>query len=213
MTLPAVGLFGGTFDPFHHAHLRMARAFRDEIGLERLLLVPAGEPYHRAPPEPASAWDRLAMTRLAVRDEPAMEADDREIRRDAPSYTVDTLAELRGEIGPRTPLWFLIGGDSLANLPGWKDWERLFRLANLAVALRPGFHPDTLPPEVARHWHERQVADFSNQRASGTIRPLRLPPVDLSATRIREAISRGEDVSALVPAPVLRYIGEHRLYR
>lgn len=210
---PIVGFFGGTFDPFHNAHLRMARAFRDEIGLSRLLLVPAGDPYHRTQDGLSAARHRLAMTRLGVAGEALIDVDDREIRRTEPSFTVETLTELRSELGPDAELWFLIGGDSLANLSRWKDWQTLFTLANLAVALRPGFETSTLPDEVRTEWHTRQVSDFSNRTASGTIRPLILPPVDLSATRIRDTLSRGGDVSHLVPASILRYIGEHGLYR
>ncbi|MEO9453936.1 nicotinate (nicotinamide) nucleotide adenylyltransferase [Chromobacterium phragmitis] len=147
-----VGVFGGTFDPVHHAHLRMARAFAGELGLDLVRLIPAGQPYHRAEGPRASAAQRLDMVKLAIAGDAKLLADGREIRRARPAYTVDTLRELRAELGAAAELWFLIGGDSLAALSSWKNWRELFRLANLAVAMRPGFDPAALPPEVFQEW-------------------------------------------------------------
>ncbi|WP_028535795.1 nicotinate-nucleotide adenylyltransferase [Paludibacterium yongneupense] len=208
-----VGIFGGTFDPIHLAHIRMARAFRDEIGLAELRLVPAGRPYHRQQPEHAAVQDRLTMVELAIAGEPGMVVDAREAVRDRPSYTYDTLAEVRSELGAERPLWFLIGADALAQLDRWHNWRQLFDLANLAVALRPGFNCAGLPPAIRSEWLARQVPDFPNHCASGTIRPLTLPPVELSATAIRERLARKQDISDQVAKPVLSYIEEHGLYR
>ncbi|MEO4009325.1 nicotinate (nicotinamide) nucleotide adenylyltransferase, partial [Chromobacterium piscinae] len=154
-----VGVFGGTFDPVHHAHLRMARAFADELALDEVRLIPAGQPYHRQEGPRASAAQRLDMVKLAIAADARLTVDEREIRRHRPAYTVDTLRELRAELGAAAELWFLVGGDSLAALSSWKDWRELFRLANLAVAMRPGFDPAALPPEVRQEWQARQVSD------------------------------------------------------
>ncbi|OWY38294.1 nicotinic acid mononucleotide adenylyltransferase [Xenophilus sp. AP218F] len=208
-----LGLFGGTFDPIHRAHLRMARAFCDELALDEVRLIPAGQPYHRAAGPVASPAQRLEMTRLAIAGEARLVADDREIRRGKPAYTVDTLREVRAEIGDAAELWFLIGGDSLAALPGWRDWQELFSLANLAVALRPGFDWHQLPAAARQEWQARQVADFSNRTASGTIRPLALPPLDLSATLLREQLRRGIAVDQELTPAVADYIRRHGLYR
>ncbi|MEN3811878.1 nicotinate (nicotinamide) nucleotide adenylyltransferase [Chromobacterium piscinae] len=162
-----VGVFGGTFDPVHHAHLRMARAFADELALDEVRLIPAGQPYHRQEGPRASAAQRLDMVKLAIAADARLTVDEREIRRHRPAYTVDTLRELRAELGAAAELWFLVGGDSLAALSSWKDWRELFRLANLAVAMRPGFDPAALPPEVRQEWQARQVSDFSNRTVSG----------------------------------------------
>ncbi|WP_440028937.1 nicotinate-nucleotide adenylyltransferase [Chromobacterium amazonense] len=210
---PRIGVFGGTFDPIHHAHLRMARAFAAELQLDEVRLIPAGQPYHRDSGPRASPAERLEMVRLAVAGEPALRADDREIRRPRAAYTVETLRELRAELGPAAELWFLIGGDSLAQLSSWKAWRELFALANLAVALRPGFDPDQLPPPVLDEWRTRQVHDFSNRTASGTIRPLALPPLDLSATRLRAMLAADEAVDGLIDPAVLAYIRRQGLYR
>ncbi|MGY8625350.1 nicotinate-nucleotide adenylyltransferase [Chromobacterium violaceum] len=208
-----VGVFGGTFDPVHHAHLRMARAFADELALDEVRLIPAGQPYHRLEGPHASAAQRLDMVKLAIAADTRLAVDEREIRRARPAYTVDTLRELRAELGDAAELWFLIGGDSLAALSSWKDWRKLFRLANLAVAMRPGFDPAALPPEVFQEWQARQVSDFSNRTASGTIRPLALPPLDLSATRLRARLAADEPVDGLIDPDVLAYIRRQRLYR
>ncbi|AVG14991.1 nicotinic acid mononucleotide adenylyltransferase [Chromobacterium vaccinii] len=208
-----VGVFGGTFDPVHHAHLRMARAFADELALDEVRLIPAGQPYHRQEGPRASAAQRLDMVKLAIAADARLTVDEREIRRHRPAYTVDTLRELRAELGAAAELWFLVGGDSLAALSSWKDWRELFRLANLAVAMRPGFDPAALPPEVRQEWQARQVSDFSNRTASGTIRPLALPPLDLSATRLRAQLAADEPVEGLIDPAVLAYIRRQRLYR
>ncbi|MEN2426790.1 nicotinate-nucleotide adenylyltransferase [Chromobacterium vaccinii] len=208
-----VGVFGGTFDPVHHAHLRMARAFADELALDEVRLIPAGQPYHRQEGPRASAAQRLDMVKLAIAADARLAVDEREIRRHRPAYTVDTLRELRDELGAAAELWFLVGGDSLAALSSWKNWRELFRLANLAVAMRPGFDPAALPPEVRQEWQTRQVSDFSNRTASGTIRPLALPPLDLSATRLRAQLAADEPVEGLIDPAVLAYIRRQRLYR
>ncbi|QEL56968.1 nicotinate-nucleotide adenylyltransferase [Chromobacterium paludis] len=208
-----IGVFGGTFDPIHHAHLRMARAFAAELDLDQVRLIPAGQPYHRGRGPLASPGQRLDMVQLAIAGDAALSVDDREVRRAKPAYTVDTLRELRRELGEAAELWFLIGGDSLAALDSWKDWRELFRLANLAVAMRPGFDPSDLPAEVFREWRTRQVSDFSNRTASGTIRPLALPPLDLSATALRARLAAGDAVDGLIAPAVLAYIRQHGLYR
>lgn len=211
---PRIGVFGGTFDPLHAAHLRLARAFRDELALDQVRLIPAGQPYHRDRAPHASAEERLAMLDAALADEaPGLVSDDREVRRPRHAYTVDTLQELRDELGDKAELWFLIGGDSLQRLHTWQRWPQLLQLANLAVAIRPGFVAAKLDPAVASLWQTRQVSDFSNRTPSGTIRALDLPPITLSATDIRQQLAAGQDCSALLPAAVLAYIRQHRLYR
>ena len=210
--LPALGLFGGTFDPIHAAHLRMAQAFRNELQLDEVRLIPAGQPYHRQQGPHASPAQRLEMVQLAIAGLPGLCVDDREVHRHKPAYTIDTLEEIRAEIGPDRPLWWLIGGDSLASLHRWHRWEALFTQANIAVALRPGFVDSSLPQAVRTQWQQRQVTDFSNAAPSGTMRPLTLPPLDVSATAIRQRLHCGADTSTLLSAPVLAYIRQHRLY-
>jgi len=205
-----VGIFGGTFDPIH---LRMAQTFAKESGLTQLRLIPAGDPYHRAEPGAASAAHRLNMVRLAIADQPAMQADDREIRRNRPSYTVETLEEIRAEIGKDTPLWFLIGSDSLQRLDNWQRWQELFDLAHLAVAIRPGFAEQSLAPAIRQQWQTRQSGRIPNSAASGTIQRLSMPPLELSASAIRSSLADDMDISHLVPPAIAAYIAQHGLYR
>lgn len=209
---PALGLFGGTFDPIHAAHLRMAQAFRTELQLDEVRLIPAGQPYHRQHGPHASPAQRLDMVQLAIAGQPGLRVDAREVQRNKPAYTIDTLEEIRAEIGPDQVLWWLIGGDSLASLHTWRRWTELFALANIAVALRPGFDESRLPAAVRTQWQTRQVTDFSNGAPSGTMRPLALPPLDVSATGIRQRLHSGADVGQLLSAPVLSYIRQHQLY-
>lgn len=208
-----IGVFGGTFDPLHNAHLRMAHAFRDEISLHQVRLIPAGQPYHRSQAPHASPEQRLAMLQATLASETGLVADEREIRRPRHAYTVETLEEMRAELGPAAELWFLIGGDSLEKLHTWQRWPQLLQLANLAVAIRPGFIAANLHPDIATLWQTRQVSDFSNAAPSGTIRALALPPITLSATDIRHKLATGQDCSALLPPAVLAYIRQHQLYR
>lgn len=213
MTASAVGVFGGTFDPIHSAHLRIACALRDELQLSEVRLIPAGNPYHRSAQPAASAEHRLEMVKLAIADEPGLIADDREIRREKPAYTVETLESLRAELGPDIPIWCLIGADAFAGLVRWYRWRDLFSLANLAVALRPGNELGELPELLADEWKSRQVFDFPNRTSSGTIRALTLPPVELSATELRAKLTTGEAVDGLIDPEVANYIRSHGLYR
>ncbi|MBV8045824.1 MAG: nicotinate-nucleotide adenylyltransferase [Paludibacterium sp.] len=207
-----VGIFGGTFDPFHAAHLRMAQAFQSEAGLTELRLVPAGAPYHRGGVA-ASAQDRLKMVALGIAAMPGMRVDDRELRRAGASFTADTLAEIRAEIGPDIPLWFLIGGDSLRQLDTWRHWQSLFSLAHLAVAMRPGIDALELPSPVKEAWSARLRPHAQNDAASGTILRLTLPPMDISASAVRDAVGKHQSISHLVPPAVASYIQTHGLYR
>lgn len=209
---PAIGLYGGTFDPVHHAHLRLAVEVREALALAELRFVPCRVPALRAAPG-ASAVQRLAMLDLAIRNEPGLVVDDRELRRDGPSYTIDTLAALRAELGPDVPLVWLLGADAWAQLPRWRDWQRLTEHAHLAVLSRPGCEP----PADAR------LADFLaayrggpqdlRTHAAGRIwfQPASL--LDISATAVRAALAAGRSARYWLPDAVLDYIRRHGLYR
>ncbi len=207
----AIGVFGGTFDPIHLGHLRLARALRDELQLAEVRLIPTGQPPHRPHPQTAPAH-RLAMLQLAIADEVGLYADDREIRRPRLCYTVETLQEIRAEIGAQMPLYCLIGADSFVHLHTWHQWRQLFTLAHLVVAWRPGFAPDQLDDAVAQEWKHRQASDFAKQSPAGTIRALSLAPADFSATTIRATFARGATPADQLTPQVLDYIRHHRLY-
>lgn len=201
---------GGTFDPIHYGHLRLAEEMADALGLERVVFIPAGQPPHRGAPRTA-ARHRLEMVRRAIAGNPHFGLDAREVERDAPSYTVDTLAALRTELGAERPLWLLLGADAFFGLPTWHEWRRLFELANLAVAARPGTSlldadamPAMLRDEVAQRQHTAGPA--------GEVRVRQTPPLDISATAIRDTLARRGSARYLLPDAVLDYIHEHQLY-
>lgn len=206
--MPPLGVFGGTFDPIHYGHLRLAEDMADALGLERVRFVPAGQPPHRAAPRTA-ARHRLEMVRRAVAGNPRFELDARELERDAPSYTVDTLTALRAELGNARPLWLLLGADAFLGLPAWHEWKRLLDLAHVAVAARPGASlVDALPPELKREVTRRQ--DCAGP-AGGVL--LRTPPLlDISASMIRDTLARRRSARYWLPDAVLDYIQEQKLY-
>lgn len=207
-------LYGGTFDPVHHGHLAVARSARDVLGCA-IRMMPAADPPHRAPPG-ASASQRAKMLALAIDGEPGLVLDGRELHRDGPSYSVDTLRALRLALGEPAPIALLVGADSLLGLPDWHDWTALTGLAHFVVAERPGNRLDErLSPALAAHLAGRWTGDPGALRAAPAGRVLRLhqPEHPGSATEIRRRIAAGESWRDLVPAPVADYIDRHGLYR
>lgn len=210
--------YGGTFDPVHLGHLAIARAARDQLQVA-VRLLPAADPPHRPVPG-ANAAQRAEMLALAIGDEPGLLLDLRELERarrqpGTPSYTVDTLRELRAELGPRQPIAWLVGADSLLGLPGWHQWEDLFRLAHFIVADRPGSSLEqTLPAPLQRalesRWAESDKALFSAH--AGRVLRLHAPLRSESATAVRERIAAKGDWRQLLPGPVADYVAEHGLY-
>ncbi len=199
-----IGLYGGSFDPIHHGHLIVARAVAEQLGLERVILIPAPNPPHKSGRRLSDAAHRLAMARLAVEGEPGLEASDVEITRGGPSYTVLTVEGFRREVGPDTPLYWLIGADSLGELHTWYQVERLIQLCRVVTAARPGFEAPDLALLAARIGPARVAA-----LRDGV---LTTPMIDISATGIRRRVARGKSIRYLVPQAVEAYIREHGLY-
>lgn len=210
-----LGLLGGTFDPIHYGHLRLAEEAREALGLGAVRLIPAGQPPHRG--EPAStAADRLAMARLAAAGNPALEVDAGEVMAARPSYTVLTLARLRAELGAQRPLVLILGADAFAGLPSWHRWEELFGLAHIAVANRPGYDGlATLPPALAAACAGRLRTDPAVLRRApaGSVIPFSMTPLAISASLIRARVGAGRSVRYLLPPEVVDYIAAHALYR
>lgn len=210
-----LGILGGTFDPIHHAHLRLAEEARVALGLDEVRLIPAGQPPHRGRPGCTPA-ERLAMTRLAIDGVAGFSVDAAEVQSEAPSYTVVTLQRLRAELGPDRPLVLLMGADALRGLPGWFHWEALFGLAHIGVATRPGYalEPDSLPAPLADALRGRVCADPAElaTHAAGRVCSFDMTPLDISATAIRAMLQRGESPRFLLPDAVLDYIQTHHLY-
>jgi nicotinate-nucleotide adenylyltransferase len=189
-----VGLFGGSFDPVHNAHVALARAALAELRLDEVRWIPAGQAWQKARPL-TDAVHREAMLRLAIAGEPRFVLDRTEIRRPGPSYTLDTVRELAAA-QPGTEWFLIIGHDQYAGLHTWNGWQELLARVTLAVANRPG---------QVREVHE------DVRRASHRVVPL--PMLDISATQVRQRVAAGQDIAALVPPEVARYIDSHRLYR
>lgn len=220
----ALGIFGGTFDPPHIAHLRLAIEAREALQLTEVVLVPAGSPPLRDAPQ-ASPAQRLAMVECAVADMPGYSVDASEIMVSGPSYTVATLARLRKQHGTR-PLVLLMGADAFARLPAWQRWRELFTLAHLGVATRPGHvllpqkvgagdtAQSALDAELAAEFSQRQgdAADIAHAPA-GRIIPFAITPLEISATLIRQRLAQGLNVRHLVSSSVLDYIDSHAIYR
>jgi nicotinate-nucleotide adenylyltransferase len=182
-----IGILGGSFDPIHHGHLILARAAKEELGLNRVLLMPANKSPHKTDTKPATAEDRLEMVRLAIEGEEGFEASDVELRRPAPSYTVETLRELK-KSHPQDEFVLLIGADNVATFDTWREPEEIRHLAQIAVLDRAG-------SAAAHDWP--------------TVRRL----VDISSTDIRARAADGRSIRYLTPDAVCDYIATHSLYR
>jgi nicotinate-nucleotide adenylyltransferase len=207
-----LALFGGTFDPVHYGHLRCAEQARRVFGLERLYLLPAGQPPHRLTPV-ATTPQRLHMLRLAQAEFPNLAIDNRETRREGPSFMVDTLGELRSENPGRT-LVLLLGQDAMNNLHRWRQWLKLFELAHIVTFPRPGARPD-YAPELAEQIERRECPGPGALLAkpAGGFLHLDLELIDISATEIQLTIRRGDSPGGMLPDSVLGYIDEEGLYR
>ncbi|WP_374340119.1 nicotinate-nucleotide adenylyltransferase [Methyloversatilis sp.] len=209
------GVFGGTFDPVHVGHLRLAEEAREALLLERVRWIPAGQPWHRAAPQTSPAH-RLGMVRAAIAANAAFEVDGREVASGRPSYTVDTLTALRGELGDAVSLVLILGADAFALLHTWHRWRDLFALAHIGLATRAGQAVDatTLDPALATELAARTGSDARvlRERPSGAIVRFDMTPLAVSATDIRARLARGERCRYLLPDEVFEYIRLNRLY-
>lgn len=212
-----LGIFGGTFDPVHFGHLRLAEEAADSLKLAGVRWIPAGQPALRASPQ-VTARQRLAMVRLAIANNPLFTIDAAEVEADRPSYTVPTLERLRqvDQCGRQRPLVLLIGADAFAGLPGWHRWRSLFDLAHLAVAQRPGFSIDSacLPAELASCYRDRFSASPATlaESPAGRIVTFTMTQLAISATGIRGLLAKGSSPRYLLPDKVIAYILTKHLY-
>lgn len=204
-----IGILGGTFDPPHLGHLLIAETARVGLGLESVLFLPAGEPWLKSGQWITPAHHRLRMVQLAVADNPDFGVSDCEVRRSGPTYTVDTLRELRAGYPDATELYFIVGSDVLAQFHRWKEPEGILELCRLAVIERPGGPPNSLPIDGIATMGER----FPAAVASGAVVSVAGPRVDFSASELRRALAAGRSARYQIPDVVVAYIAEHELYR
>ncbi len=207
-----IGILGGTFDPIHIGHLRAAVEVVEILGLDELKLIPSARPPHRKAPQ-VSAADRLAMARTSVQGIEQLSVDDRELCRDCPSWTIDTLESLRSELQPADQLFLLLGWDAFCGLPGWHRWQELLQHCHLLVLQRPD--ADDEAPEALRDLlAARSVVDpLALDGPGGKIAFVWQTPLAISATHIRQLLASGRSARFLLPDSVLTYIHAHRLYR
>ncbi len=196
-----IGVLGGTFDPVHNGHLIVAEEAKTRLNLAEIIFVPAGQPWLKADRPISPAEHRLQMLRLAIVDKPYFKLSNIEIERTGPSYTVDTIAELRDKLGSEDEFFFILGWDSLAELPQWREPSRLIKMCYLVAVPRPGY------PRPKLKTLEASIPGLSQR-----VMLMEKPEIDISASAIRERVARGLSIRHLVPEPVNRYIKEHRLY-
>lgn len=206
-------LYGGTFDPVHDGHLAIARAAHAALEVP-IHLMPAADPPHRPPPG-ADADDRVAMLELALRGQPGLQLDLRELQRSGRSWSIDTLLALRAGIGEAAPVALLVGADSFAGLPTWKSWRELFGLAHFVVASRPGSPLEAGLPQALAALLPGRVATTADElrgAPGGRVLWLHQPLHPHSASEVRARIATGQPWRRLVPAAVADYIEAHGLY-
>lgn len=211
-----LGLFGGTFDPVHFGHLRLAEESISHLGLAGVRWIPAGQPPHRGTPQ-VTAEQRLQMVLRSTAENAHFSVDASEVEAAAPSYTVHTLERLRAELGPAQSLVLLVGADAFAGLSTWHRWREIFALSHIAVSHRPGFpvEASSLPHELATEFNDRRLTDPASLKnaAAGGIVTFAMTQLAISATQIRKLLSNGKSARYLLPDPVLDYINLHQLYK
>ncbi len=196
-----IGILGGSFDPIHNGHLLMAEEVRASLNLAEVVFMPAGQPWLKVDSPILPAEHRVQMVRLAIGDKACFKLSTVEVERAGVTYTVDTIGELRAQLGPGDELFFILGWDNLAQLPQWKEPSRLITMCRLVAVPRPGCPaPDLKALEAAIPGISQRVVIMEK------------PEIDISGSEIRNRVAQGLPISHLVPEPVSRYIGEHGLY-
>ena len=217
-----IGILGGTFDPIHIGHLRLAEEMREHFGLARVHFIPAGNPYQKTRIDGqqrrpiTAAAHRLEMLRIAVQGNPHFIADEREMHRDGPSYSIDTLQSLRADVGPEPALIWLMGSDTFLGMPTWHRWEDLFEFAHIAVAERAGHTSwrNAMAAILFEQFEYRLSTGETDlhEHAAGRIAVVPMTALDISSSAIRSHLARGNSPRYLVAGGVLDYILQHKLY-
>jgi len=195
-----IGVIGGTFDPIHTGHLIIAQEAHTRLGLDSVVFVPAGQPPHKLECAITDPEHRFEMVRLAIADNAHFSVSRIDLDREGPCYTVDTIGLLQRKWGANTRIYFMIGADSLSELPGWRQPERLLRLCQVVAVARPGYQMDL------------RALDRLLPGAASLIQLLDAPTLDISSTGVRRRVAEGLAIRYLVPTTVERYILENRLY-
>jgi nicotinate-nucleotide adenylyltransferase len=190
-----IGIMGGTFDPIHHGHLVAASEVADRFALDEVVFVPTGHPWQKGHEKVSAAEDRYLMTVIATASNPRFSVSRTDVDRGGPTYTVDTLRDMREHFGPKAQLYFITGADALEKILSWKDTDKMFELAHFVGVTRPGF------PLSAEHL------------PADTVSLVQVPAMAISSTACRERVAAGKPVWYLVPDGVVQYIAKRHLYR
>ena len=219
--MSSVGLLGGTFNPIHNGHVAIARQAREVLALDRVVLIPTGDPPHKPHENLAAAKDRFEMVRLAIASDPSLSISDIEVRRSGKSYTIDTIRLLQQDYGPEARLFFLIGLDAFLEFPTWRDPATLLTLCSFVVLSRPGLSFQALSglPLIPSIPHASLVELDAGRSVrldvpvgAQSLICLRLPPNSVSASDIRARIAQGVPTANLLPPVVESYILQHHIY-
>lgn len=210
-----IGLLGGTFNPIHFGHLRMAQELADALSLAEVRFIPSANPPHKAAPT-VSAQQRAEMVQLAIADNPLFKLDLRELNRTGTSYTIDTLISLREELGENVSLCLIMGSDAFTKLDSWQRWDELLNYCHIILVQRPGGQlqtklSDQLTTFLSDHYTEN-VHDLT-EKSAGYIHMQPITAQDISASEIREDIKLGKNLRYLTPKAVMQFIESHHLYQ
>ncbi len=211
-----VGILGGTFNPIHFGHLRMAQELADALKLDEVRFIPSANPPHKTAPQ-VSAEHRAEMVKISIADNPLFKFDGRELSREGASYTIDTLISLREELGAKTAICLFMGSDAFVKLDTWQRWQELLNFCHIVLVQRPNLsaeHPklaENLEILLTDHYTENAL-DLATKSA-GFIHMQKITALDISSTKIREMLKNGETPRYLVPDAVMVYIKQHQLYK
>ncbi len=210
-----IGLLGGTFNPIHFGHLRMAQELADVYSFDEVRFIPSANPPHRSAPD-VSAEHRARMVQLAISDNTLFKLDTRELGRPGASYTVDTLISLQDEFGNNVAFCLMMGSDAFVKLDTWHQWQKLLDYCHIILVQRPNITPEQpkLSAELTAllHDHYTENVDDLSEKSAGYIHMQQITALDISATKIRQMLAIGSDARYLLPDSVLTYIKQHRLY-
>ena len=210
-----IGLLGGTFNPIHFGHLRMAQELAEALNLAEIRFIPSANPPHKDEVS-VSAEHRAAMVNIAIQNNPIFSLDECELKREGASYTIDTLIRLRESLGGETALCLIMGGDAFVKLDTWHRWQKLLDYAHILLVQRPSPKPqEKLPAELETVLHDHyteQHADLSKENA-GFITMQTITAQEISATQIRSLLKNGQSARYLLPNEVIEYIQQHQLYQ
>ncbi len=209
-----IGLLGGTFNPIHFGHLRMAQELADALNLDEVRFIPAANPPHKTTPT-VSAQQRAAMVQLAIDDNPLFKLDARELERAGASYTIDTLISLREELGSKASLFLMMGSDAFTKLDSWHRWDELLNYCHIILVQRPNAKSEKLSDKMTTFLsqHYTENLDDLAEKTAGYIHMQAITAQDISATHIREKLATGNSAKYLMPDTVLAYIQQQQLYK